>query len=89
MANQILINLLADPEYFLELAAKFNKTPADPLLQELLEKYLMSSVIKGTAAEEGSSEAEDDLVGTLDDQMGNILDTGSAVVNAIKGKRFK
>ena len=89
VANQILINLLADPEYFLELAAKFNKTPADPLLQELLEKYLMSSVIKGTAAEEGSSEAEDDLVGTLDDQMGNILDTGSAVVNAIKGKRFK
>ena len=88
-ANQILINLLADPEYFLELAAKFNKTPADPLLQELLEKYLMSSVIKGGAAEEGSSEVEDDLVGKLDDQMGSVLGAGNAVVNAIKGKRFK
>jgi len=58
-ANRILVNLLADPNYFLELAAKFNKVPNDPLLQEMLERYVMVGVVRGASLEDESGSGAD------------------------------
>ena len=91
-ANQILVRLLADPEYFLELAAKYNKTPTDPILGEMLEKYLTVGTLRGLTAEDGEESGGEAAIeagysllpDAVTDQTESLLKAGGAVVNAIK-----
>lgn len=46
VAQKVFQNLLSDPQYYLELAAKYNRNPSDPLLEDLLIRYTTSGIIK-------------------------------------------
>lgn len=50
-AARIMDNMLADPDYFLELAKKYNRYPLDPLVEENLITALTAGAIKGANAE--------------------------------------
>jgi len=58
-AAAIRTKLLADPDYFLALADKYNKDPRDPLLADLLTNYFSSAIVKvdlDTETEDGMPE---------------------------------
>ena len=44
-------NMLANPDYFLELARKYNRYPMDPLVEENLITALTAGATKGINAE--------------------------------------
>ena len=53
-ATRIMDNIFADPDYFLELTRKYNRTPLDPVLQENMVTALTSGVVKTFNAETDS-----------------------------------
>ena len=50
-AAKIMDNMLANPDYFLELARKYNRYPMDPLVEENLITALTAGATKGINAE--------------------------------------
>tara|TARA_Y100000022_G_scaffold97794_1_gene84301 strand:+ start:147 stop:3473 length:3327 start_codon:yes stop_codon:yes gene_type:complete len=67
-ATRIMDNIFADPDYFLELTRKYNRTPLDPVLQENMVTALTSGVVKTFNAETDSV-----LQPNSDQQMEQLL----------------
>ena len=68
-AARIMDNMLADPDYFLDLAKKYNRYPMDPLVEENLITALTAGAIKGTNAEVEYMYDQNNV----DQQMENLL----------------
>ena len=67
-ATRIIDNIFADPDYFLELTRKYNRTPLDPVLQENMITALTSGGVKTINAETDSI-----LQPNSDQQMEQLL----------------
>ena len=67
-ATTIMDNIFADPDYFLELTRKYNRTPLDPVLQENMVTALTSGGVKTFNAETDAA-----LQPTSDQQMEQLL----------------
>jgi hypothetical protein len=68
-AAKIMDNMLADPDYFLELARKYNRYPMDPLVEENLITALTAGATKGINAEVEYMYDQNNV----DQQMENLL----------------
>lgn len=75
-ARGILENILADPDYFLELADKYNRSPSDPLLNDLMIDYLSSAIVKASA--------DNDEEGMLGDMQDQLRSASEAAINTVK-----
>lgn len=64
VAQKVIQNLFADPDYFLTLAAKYNSNPSDPLLEDLVIRYVTSGIIKSDVERE---EVDIPLPGVIED----------------------
>ena len=67
-ATRIIDNIFADPDYFLELTRKYNRTPLDPVLQENMITALTSGVVKTI-----NSETDSVFQPNSDQQMEQLL----------------
>jgi hypothetical protein len=67
-ATRIMDNIFADPDYFLELTRKYNRTPLDPVLQENMITALTSGVVKTI-----NSETDSVFQTNSDQQMEELL----------------
>jgi len=68
-AARIMDNMLADPDYFLELARKYNRYPMDPLVEENLITAITAGVTKGANAEASYMYDQNNV----NQQMDNLL----------------
>ena len=78
-ATAIRNRILQEPDYFLELADRYNKNPRDPLLEDQMINYLSTAILK--------TDVEDDDIdeGSLLNSMQNSLQSASeAVINTVK-----
>lgn len=71
LAAEVTAQLYADPDYFLELARRFNSSPKDPLLEQLMVRYLFGGIIK-TDLDEDSENRSD-----------AIKDVGSGIASSV------
>jgi hypothetical protein len=79
-AKAILANILADPDYFLELADKYNKAPSDPLLEDLMYNYISSALIKVNTPDEDEDTMLNNMQDTLQNASETVIDVGSRVL---------
>jgi hypothetical protein len=71
LAAEVTAQLYADPDYFLELARRFNSNPKDPLLEQLMVRYLFGGIIK--------TDLDDDSENRSD----AIKDVGSGIASKV------
>ena len=79
-AKAILAQILADPDYFLELADKYNKAPNDPLLEDLMYNYVSSALIKVNTPDEDEDTMLNSMQDTLQNASETVIDVGSRVI---------
>lgn len=85
-AAEITARLYADPEYFLELSARFNKNPKDPLVEQLMTRYLVGGAIKVDLSDDNSDKvgnAASNVTSLL--PYSEVIEDGFAAVPAIAG----
>ena len=70
IAREVTAQLYADPDYFLELAKRYNRKPKDPLLEQLIVRYLVGGLIKTDLDDDSDARA-----GTLMDAAGDVAST--------------
>ena len=80
-AAEIQQKLLADPDYFLSLARKYNKNPADPLLEDQLYRYITSGLVKTDDDQEDRGGALGAAKDFVRDASEATLTVGSEAVN--------
>lgn len=54
-ASIILDNIMADPEYFVELARRYNRQPNDPQAQAILARALLTAGVRSNDADVGDA----------------------------------
>ena len=89
-AAEITARLYADPEYFLELAGRFNKNPKDPLVEQLLTRYLIGASVKvdmddDNDATVGAAARSAATLLPFDETVVPLVEAGFASVPAISG----
>ena len=67
VAREVTAQLYADPDYFLELAKRYNRTPTDPLIEQLMVRYLIGGLIKTDLDDDSDARAD-----TLMDAAGDV-----------------
>ena len=67
IAREVTAQLYADPDYFLELAKRYNRKPTDPLLEQLIVRYLVGGLIKTDLDDDSDARAD-----TLMDAAGDV-----------------
>ena len=70
--------MLADSDYFLEMAARYNKNPGDPLMEDLLINYISSAIIKANASED--DDGSDGLLNKMEDTVKNITEVPLTII---------
>jgi len=82
-ANLIMQKVLANPNEFLRLEKKYNKTPNDPLLAETFERFFLSGAIKSDMnSAEGESLELGGLIGIPRRNLENIGQAASGLMGA-------
>ena len=78
-ANAIRDQILSDPDYFTELARRYNQEPRNKEAEDLLTRFLISSAVKVRAAtdEEDVPMGVDATMDAAANQAGNVIDNVS------------
>ena len=77
-AAAIRTELLANSNYFLELADKYNKNPRDPLLEDLMINYLSTAIVKASSSADDPE--EDSMLEGMQDTLKNISEVPLSIV---------
>jgi len=71
--------ILEDADKFLELADKYNKSPSDPLLEDLMINYISTAIIKASSA---ADDPDEDSM--LENMQNNVKSIAEVPLNLIK-----
>jgi hypothetical protein len=78
VAADIKDRILADPDYFVQLARKYNSAPRDKEAEDLLTRFLVGATLKTTASTD-----EEDLPAGIDYTVGYAADQAADAVDGI------
>lgn len=78
-ATAIRNRILQEPNYFLELADRYNKNPRDPLLEDQMINYLSTAILKTDVEDDDIDEGS-----LLGDMQSSLQSASEAVINTVK-----
>ena len=70
IAEGIRTKILANPDEFLKLADRYNKSPGDPLFEDLLINYMSTGIIKASSSADDPE--EDSMLQSMQNNVKNI-----------------